>query len=396
MAPMPRVMHVITGLASGGAETMLLKPLSARTKDFEVLVMTLDQKELTLEPAIRQLGVSVCNLGLRRSIPSPRVALAVRRTLLQFRPHVIQGWMPHGNLVASFAGILSRPRVPVLWNIRMSLSESREEPLRTRAIIRFAARLSWHPQVIIYNSQSGARQHEALGYRASKRVFIPNGFDCQLFRPNQDARRRVRCELGVAEDALLIGMVARNHPMKDHSNFLRAAAIIASRYPLARFVLVGTGVTAQDQVLANTIAQHQLTHKTFLLGQRPDIPRLTAALDVACSTSFWGEGFSNAVGEAMACGVPCVVTDIGDSAGIVANTGLIVPARNPEAFAQSLAQLIEAGTERRRELGILARQRVEENFSLDVIVRRYEDLYRQLMMNSVPLPLAIGTAKIDK
>ncbi|HEY6252380.1 MAG TPA: glycosyltransferase [Candidatus Angelobacter sp.] len=393
---MPRVLHVITGLASGGAEMMLLKLLSARNKDFDPMVITLDHSERQLEPAISRLGVPVCCLGMRRWLPSPMAALTLRRIMQGFRPHVIQGWMPHGNLMASLAGAASRAHVPVLWNIRMSLSEARAEPIRTRAIIRLGAFLSWHPKAIIYNSQSGARQHEAAGYRTTKRVFIPNGFDCQVFQPDENARRKVRGDLGLPEDAFLVGIVARNHPMKDHECFLRAAARVMSRYPRTRFLLIGNGVTAEDARLSKAIAELRLEKNVFLLGQRTDIPRQTAALDVACSSSFWGEGFSNSIGEAMACGIPCVATDVGDNAYVVADTGLIVPPRRPEAFAHALTQLIEAGDEHRRKLGFLARQRIEENFSLATIVRRYEELYRSQISNSEPLRVTSGVVNIDE
>jgi glycosyltransferase involved in cell wall biosynthesis len=164
--------------------------------------------------------------------------------------------------------------------------------------------------------------------------------------------------------------------MKDHAGFLKAASLVARKHPEVRFLLVGTGVVKEQPALAQVIAEQHLQDRTFLLGERADIPRLTAALDIACSASAWGEGFSNVVGEAMACGVPCVVTEVGDSAYAVGQTGLVVPARNPQSLAQALSRLIEAGPEHRRQLGEAARRRVEKEFSLPAIVRRYEDLYQ--------------------
>jgi glycosyltransferase involved in cell wall biosynthesis len=374
---MNRILHVITGLGPGGAETMLLKLLSGGSRDFNPIVVSLDRDERALEPAIRQLRIPVHCLGLHRLFPNPMAAVALRRIVRHFRPHLIQGWMPHGNLVASFAGLSSRDHAPVLWNIRMSLSDSREEPRLTRTVIRLGAFLSWYPKAIIYNNRSGAQQHEALGYRASKRVFIPNGFDCQVFHPDQAAGCRLRSELGLGEGQVLVGLVARYHPMKDHAGFLRAATLVLRSHPDTRFVLVGKQVHESQPDLRKTIRDQQLHNHVFLLGERRDIPQITAALDIACSASFWGEGFSNAIGEALACGIPCVVTDIGDSASIVADAGLVVPPRSPEAFALAIAQLIKAGPERRRELGDLGRRRVQGEFSLPVVVRRYEDLYHE-------------------
>ena len=380
-----RILHVITALPIGGAEMMLLKLLSATHGKYVQAVVS-GKDEGTIGPRIKELGVPVHTLGLHPVAPNPLCAFSIRSLVREFRPHVIQGWMPHGNLVASFAGISSRDRVPVLWNIRMSLSDTHEEPRLTRTVIRLGALLSWHPKAIIYNSYYGAQQHGALGYRASKQVVIPNGFDCQVFRPDEKARRQVRTELGVSDDTILVGLVARYHPMKDHAGFLQAAGSVARSHPEAHFMLIGKGLTTEEPTLAKLIAEGQLKNRTSLLDERLDIAHLTAALDIACSSSAWGEGFSNAIGEAMACGVPCVVTDVGDSAYAVADTGFSVPPREPQALAEAIGRLISVGETGRRRLGEAARQRVESNFSLPAIARKYEDLYRQhLDASSQPL-----------
>jgi glycosyltransferase involved in cell wall biosynthesis len=231
--------------------------------------------------------------------------------------------------------------------------------------------------VIIYNSHTSARQHEALGYLPGKRAIIPNGFDCKLFRPDADARSKVRKELGIAEQNVLIGLIARDHPMKDHIGFLRAAGQVLRSCPEARFLLAGAGVNDHNLALGKAIAEEGLKGTVFLLGERSDTERLNAALDIACSASAWGEGFSNSIGEAMACGVPCVVTDIGDSALLVGGTGCAVAARDPGALAAAILDLATAGGERRRHLGERARSRIQEEFSLPSIVQRYEGLYRE-------------------
>ncbi len=371
-----RIMHVITGLDTGGAEMMLLKLLSGRSEEFEPVVVSLTD-EGVLGPRIKALGVPVYSLGLRTRLPNPLRLLSIRTITRRFQPQLIQGWMPHGNLVASLAGVLSRTRTAVLWNVRMSLYNIRAEPLLTAGAIRLGATFSRRPVAIVYNSQTGAGQHEALGYRAEKSVVIPNGFDCRMFRRDDEARQRVRAELGVDDATVLVGLVARFHPMKDHAGFLRAAGAVARKHPNLHIVLAGSGVTWAEPLLQKLIAEEQLQKQVFLLGERQDIPAITAALDIACSASAWAEGFSNAIGEAMACGVPCVVTDIGDSAYIVRDTGLVAPARNPEALAQAIRQLIEAGPAARRQLGDAARRRAESEFSLPAIVCRYEDLYRK-------------------
>jgi glycosyltransferase involved in cell wall biosynthesis len=367
-------MHVITGLTTGGAEMMLLKLLSAGPKEWDPIVVSL-MDEGTVGPRISELGIPVYSLGLRGVAPNPIRALSIIPLVRRLHPHLIQGWMYHGNLMASLAAVSSRSRVPVLWNIRQTLYEIGAERRLTAATIRLGALLSRQPTAIIYNSQRGARQHEVFGYRTENQIIIPNGFDCALFRPDNSSRRQVRIELGIEADTILVGLMARYHPMKDHAGFLRSAALVAQVHPEVHFLLTGSGVTTDEPALRDLIAEHQLQDRTHLLGERSDIARLTAALDIACSASAWGEGFSNAIGEAMACEVPCVVTDIGESVRIIADTGLSVPPRSPKAMAQAIVGLIDAGAGHRRDLGAAARLRIESDFSLPAIVRRYEDLY---------------------
>lgn len=353
---------------------MLLRLLSGRSAEFAPIVVSLKNPG-PVGPRIEATGVPVYGLGLRHALANPFGALPLMRLVRRFRPALIQGWMPHGNIMAMLAGLFSPNPVPVLWNIRMSLHGLSAERMRTRALVRFSGRLSSYPQAIIYNSRVGAQQHEALGYDPGRKVVIPNGFDCDEFHPDAEARCLIRRQFGIADEAVLVGLIARYDPLKDHAGFFRAAALVSKVHPEVRFLLAGRGVSMEQPELAKLAEEHQLQGRTLLLGERTDIPGLTAALDIACSSS-WAEGFSNSIGEAMACAVPCVVTDSGDSAYIVGETGLVVPARNSDALGQAICQLIEAGPAVRRGLGEAARRRVEGEFSLSAIARRYEDLYR--------------------
>jgi len=388
-----RVMHVITGLSTGGAETMLLKLLSAASERMEHVVVSLGD-EGTIGPRIAALGIPVHCLGLQRNAPNPFRALSILPLARRIDPQLIQGWMYHGNLMASMAGSSLRSSAPpgsaspegelsksaagkprVLWNIRQTIYDLRRERWLTAKFIRLGARLSAGPAAIIYNSQTSAGQHEELGYRAEKRVIIPNGFDCQVLSPDDAARKAMRAELGVTDDAVLIGLVARYHPMKDHAGFLQAAGVVARSHLQARFVLAGTDVSSKQPDLAEAIRENGLQDRIILLGERADIPRLNNSFDIACSASAWGEGFSNSIGEAMACGTPCAVTDVGDSAYIVGDTGLVAPPRETQAFANAIVGLIEMGRTGRQQLGAKARKRIETEFSLPAIVQRYEELY---------------------
>jgi glycosyltransferase involved in cell wall biosynthesis len=369
------VMHVITGLDTGGAEMMLLKLLSASSSDRQSMVVSLID-EGKIGPSIAKLGVPVECLHLRPHAPNPARLLSLVNLTRKFRPQLIQGWMIHGNLAASMAQFASRIAAPVIWNVRMSFESGDGEKLMTRGLTKFGAVLSRHPSAIIYNSRSGAKQHEKLGYRGAVSVVVPNGFDCDIFRPDEQARSSIRQQLGLKSSSLLVGLVARYHPMKDHVGFLKTASLLSMSDPESRFLLVGRDLVKGESALVKLINDLGLAGRVLLLGERSDIPQLTACLDIACSSSAWGEGFSNAIGEAMACGVPCVVTDVGDSAYLVGDTGVTVPRRNPEALAHAVQHLIDAGPAKRKELGVAARRRIESEFSLPNICRRYDELYQ--------------------
>ncbi|MEO8740958.1 MAG: glycosyltransferase [Casimicrobiaceae bacterium] len=378
-----RVLHVTTGLDIGGAEMMLLKVISASDRErFTHAVVSLGP-EGTLAPRFREAGLEVQSLGA--SPLRPRLG-ALRARIRAFDPALIQGWMYHGNVAATLGRGLARSRAALAWNIRQTLYDLRNEKRFTAGVIRTGALLSRLPDAIIYNSATSATQHEKLGYDPRRRKLLPNGFDCAAFAPDAEARARVRLQLGMFESDVVIGLVTRYHPMKDHMTFVAAAAHVAATHPQARFLLVGRDVSAPDAGIVAALDRAGLREKALVLDERDDMPDVYNALDIACSSSAWGEGFSNAIGEAMACGVPCVVTDVGDSAAIVAETGVAVPARDPKALAAAIGQFVAAGPERRQALGSAARQRIVEHYALPAIVADYEALYEALIRCDASTP----------
>ncbi len=296
-----------------------------------------------------------------------RLVLFLRRE----RPAIVQTWLYHADLVGLLAAKLAR--VPVIaWNVRCT-------SLRTQrgAAMRILARMSALPQAILVNSVSGQKLHESQGYHPRRWIHIPNGFDLDEFRPDPHARLKLRQELQLPQETLLIGLIARIDPLKDHANFLQAADLLLQKYHKVHFVNVGYGVEMRNRNLSRELEARGLNDRVHLLGERSDISHLMAALDILASSSS-AEGFPNVVGEAMACGVPCVVTDVGDSAVIVGETGKVVPPRNPEALARAWAELIDLGPDGRRRLGEAARQRIKEHFDLNAIVKQYERCYDEL------------------
>lgn len=370
------LVHVITSLGTGGAEAMLDK-LTARLPREGVVVVCLTENG-PIGERIAARGVPVVALGLGRGQRGIAALLRLLRDLRRQRPRIVQTWLYHadliGGLVARAAGVRR-----IVWNVRNSGAALDRLSARTRLIVRLNAWLShWIPQRILCCSETARRNHIALGYAADKMVVIPNGFDIDRFAPSADARAAVRHELGLAEDTLLVGLVARFDPQKNHRGFVAVARAVHHARPEVAFVLVGRGIDAGNDTLARWIDEAGIASRVHLLGERADVARLTAALDVAVNTSL-GEGFPNTVGEAMACGVPCVVTDVGDSADIVGLTGRSVPAHDMPAFARQVLDLLALPVDERVRLGQSARRRVAERYEIDTVVARYRDFYADLL-----------------
>jgi glycosyltransferase involved in cell wall biosynthesis len=357
---------------------MLYKLLAGLNRDaFDAEVACLGRHE-AMADRIAALGVKVKCFGIvpGRLQPGPLVRLAL--WLRRSRFDVVQTWMYHADLIGGLASKMAAS-IPVAWGIRQSNVDAEHNKRATLWIIRLCAKLSRSiPARIVCCSEAARSVHENVGYCREKLLVIPNGFDLDTFRPDAEARHALREELGLAESDVLIGLVARFDSQKDHRTFVRAAGLL--REPARRnvhFLMCGEGVDGGNRALARWIAEAGISERCHLLGLREDVPRIDAALDVAVSSSV-GEGFSNAVGEAMACGVPCVATDTGDARTLVGDTGRVVSAAEPAVLAHALDELVDLGAEKRRHLGENARRRIAERFSLSAVAARYEALYREL------------------
>ena len=342
---------------------------------FDLRIVSLTD-EGVLGLRMRESGLSVQALHMGSGIPNPLGLFRFVGLLRREQPTILQSWLYHADLMAIVASRLSGTPV-VAWNVRNSdMGAAYYRGLRG-LVVRALATTSGLVDAIVVNSEAGRRLHESLGYHPRRWELIPNGFDVERFRPDDGARSRFRAELGLAPDVIIVGLVARADPIKGHDDFIVAAAHLLEAEPTVRYVMVGHGVDENNRALVSRLAAINLREHTHLLGERSDMPAVTAAFDVAVSASL-GEGFPNVVGEAMACGVPCVVTDAGDCAQIVGDTGKVVPSNSPESMAQAMNELVAVGEKGRRALGAKARLRVEEKFSLPDVVDRYEALYEEL------------------
>ena len=374
-----KIVYLTTGLSMGGAEVMLYNLLSNINRDrFEPTVISLMDKGVFGEQ-IEQLGIPVYGAGMLMGKPSFSAIRKVVSLIKQAQPDLIQGWMYHGNLAAQFFNFVSGKKIPVLWSIHHSLHDLPSEKPLTQAIIRFGSLSSKYISKVAYVSEKSQEQHQKLGYFPKNSCVVPNGFDISRFKPSDEIRQKFRQELGISDDTFLIGSLARYHPMKDHANLLRAAKLLLEKSPDTKFVLIGTDVDNENPDLTNLIKELGIEDSVYLLGQRRDVPQITPALDLLTSSSAFGEAFPLVIGEAMACGIPCVVTDIGDSGWIVGDTGKAVAPKDPAALAQAWQEMIDLDPAIREEKCIAARNRIVEKFALDSVVNRYEDIYQSVV-----------------
>jgi len=379
---MTKVMHIITTLGPAGAEIMLSNIISGmdRTR-FENEVVSLTDI-LDLAEKMRGIGAGVRTLNMKRSAPNPLLVMRLAQWIRESKPDVIHTWMYHANLVGVLAARLAG-NVPVVWGIHHSTLDPRVDKRRTLLVNRICAFLSRRfPARIVCCSEASLRIHKNLRYAAEKMEVIPNGFDLEQVKPDYAARASVRQELGIPLDAPLIGIAARFHPLKDHFNFVSAAARLHQQIPKAHFLMCGLDITWQNSQLTEWIETAGISDCCHLLGLRHDMSRLFSGIDIA-TTASRSEAFPIAIGEAMACGTPCVVTDVGDCALIVEATGIVVAPRDPCALAEGWRNLIEAGPRVRHRLGMAARRRVQQHFALPTIVDRYQTIYSRLAAGAV-------------
>jgi glycosyltransferase involved in cell wall biosynthesis len=365
-----KIVYVTAGLRGGGAEAMLTRLVTAQPSvaDEITVVSLLPAEAHIANPHVERLragGVAVIELDFGRPRGLAAGLFRLARLIATTKPDIVQGWMYHGDLAALVALAMSgrRRQTRLIWSIRCSALDLTRYGIGLRAVVNTCTLLSRRPDLVTANSAAGLASHLARGYRPRRAEVALNGIDVDEFKPDAAARRAVRSELGIPDDAIVLAHVARVDRMKDHGSFLAAMAELPELHAL----LIGAGT--EKLPAAGNI---------FRLGRRHDVARLTAAADLVVSSSSFGEGFSNALAEGMACGLPAIATDVGDAALIVGDSGLIVPPRNPAALAAAIRTLAREPAAVRVERSARARTRIVEKFAMGRAVARYAELYASL------------------
>lgn len=371
---MKTIVHIITGLNKGGAEAMLFKLLQNINKEeYKCVVISMLDGGVYGE-SIRKLGIEVheLNIGIKNISAS-----LVKTIQICKEADIIQCWMYHANLLGFITNLFCHKKL--IWGIRRGELISGKDKTTTIFTARLSAFLSKHVTSIIYCADKSRIYHESIGYSKNRSIVIPNGFDLSVFERSEQGGEQFRLDNHIPNDCLLVAFVGRYSNVKGYHEYVRACKRVVENCKGNDiiFACAGKNVDMSNEVLTKEIADCNLDNHFLLLGQRNDIPALLSASSFFVSASFT-EAFSNAIGEAMACSLPCIVTDVGDSAYIVDKTGIVVRNNSPELLSDAMIAMIDLGIEERNKLGIKARHRAEEMFEISKVVNAYTDLYDEV------------------
>lgn len=369
--PVLRILHLSNSLNQGGAEHVLARLVTSRAHsadEHHVIITLLAGGAYTDQ--VRAKGIEVIELGLNGLSKAHAQMTALTASLERFRPDVLLTWLYQACLVGTLAHA-TIPNSRLIWNLRGTAKDPAEASLNNRLSVRSLALLSPRPWAIAVNSRQGRLDHSGLGFRPRRWAYVPNGFDPTGWYPDESERHHMRRALGIGADAIVFAMVARADPQKDHQTLLDAFNRVAVHQCNARLLLAGRGT--EDLPLTDEIRR-----RVIALGSRSDVDRLLRGCDIGVLSSAYGEGLPNAVAEKMLTGLPCVVTDSGDSRLLVGDTGIVVPPRDPSALAEAMAAMLESSAQERRGLGLRARERVEKRYSMAKMHAGYTRLWSDL------------------
>jgi glycosyltransferase involved in cell wall biosynthesis len=367
---MLKVAFLIRDLNYGGAQRQLVTLVKGLNKQsFDVTVLCFYPGG-PLEKDLKDNRIRLMCLEKRERWDVLGFLWRLFRHLKDIQPDVLHGYLGESNLLTIFLKPLF-PSTKMIWGIRESNTDPNIYGWLGHRLFQLECILSPFADLIVVNSHAGKTYHLTHGFPPDKMVVIPNGLDTERFQPDSEARAKVRAEWETSENTILIGLVGRLDPMKDHRNFLRAAALMCEERQDVRFVCVGTGPENYARELHELASELNITEQIIWAGARPDMPAVYNALDIATSASAYGEGFANVIGEAMACGVPCVVTDVGDSKFIVGDAGVVVAPSNSQALFTAWLEILQMNKEK---LSRMAKTRIHENFQIKVLYEKTENI----------------------
>lgn len=365
-----KIAHIIVGLGDGGAEKTLFK-LIINDKKFNHLVISLTTFG-KYGKFLKNRGIPVYCLDFKKYKINLLKVFKLIKILKRFRPNIIQSWMYHSDFVTSIIKIFFL-NTKIIWNIRNSVY-SIKDSLSRWIIFKMCSRLSYIvPNIIISNSKKAMKEHIVSGYKKSKFKIIYNGVDTKVFniKKKNFISKRIKKNILNARKPF-IGMVARFDKQKGHSTLIKGLNILNKKNIQFHFFLVGKNINYKNNKLLNLIRKNNIKSKITLLDQIEDIHNFYPILDLFILSSINGEGFPNVIIEAMACGIPCIVTNVGDAPYIVKKNGWTIQPQSPQEIANYLNLAIKKiGTLEWENKKIESRKIVVKNFSLKRMIDNF-------------------------
>ena len=375
MSKVKSIFHIITGLGGGGAEGTLYK-LCIEDKENKHIVISLTSGG-KYKNLLEINKIDVFSLDFKKYKLNIKDFKRILKLFEFYKPDIIQGWMYHGDFIASIVSILKGQK-NLYWNIRHSSLEKKSILFYPTFFLMKICALISHilPKKIICCSINSVKLHQFHGYKRSKFFYLPNGVNTEKFKPNHNLKRKVRDDLSVKDNIFLFGMVARYHDQKDHKNLLKALNLLSLSNNNFKFLLIGKNLDTSNNEICDLIKKYNLIKNVILLGEREDINSLMCSIDCHVLSSAYGEAFPNVIAEAMASGIPCIATNVGDSKYIVGETGWIVNPRDPKELFQSMHKVMNLNKEEISRLGKSARKKVITEYSLNKMIYSYQNLYK--------------------
>ena len=371
-----KLVFIITGMSLGGAENMLLKLTSNLPNSFKIRIVSLTTGG-ELKDSFLLVDEDLLELDFANYRFIIRDFIRLIRFLHCYKPNVVQTWMYHADLIGGICARLARVK-KVVWSIRNSTLDSKSSKTSTRWIAYISAFLSYFiPTNIVSCSVVAKDVHCELGYSNRKFRIIPNGFDLKLFSGKQSGAEAITPTSLGKESTINFCLVARFDPQKNHLGFLESFRLLVDKFPNAKLSLIGSGCDKYNCLLTNKISALKLEENCIFWGPRSDLPELIKSFDFLVLPSLYGEAFPNVLGEAMASGVPCVATDVGDSKFIIGDTGIIVAPGDLAAFYQAMFAACSLSASDYADLSLKARQRVIDYFDISVVTKMFVELYQE-------------------